>query len=160
LCGVKDATSFYQASALALPFEECAFDAAYMCHVGMNIQDKMGVFKQVYRVLKQDGLFCVFDIMGHDSDSLDYPLPWAKDRTTSFLCAPSEYKSLLKDLGFTIVHEENKNDFALTSLKKMIEASVSDRIDDRQNMSEKLDHLYEAVSHNYLAPHLILARKT
>src|ERR1700756_4216350 len=51
---------FRQGSALQLPFEPGTFDGAYMIHVGMNIADKAGVFREVRRVLKGGGLFTVF----------------------------------------------------------------------------------------------------
>jgi len=35
-----------------MPFEQGAFDGAYMIHVGMNIADKAGIFREVRRVVK------------------------------------------------------------------------------------------------------------
>jgi ubiquinone/menaquinone biosynthesis C-methylase UbiE len=54
---------FEQASALQLPFSAAPFDGAYMMHVGMNIEDKAGVFREVKRIVKPGGLFVVFDVM-------------------------------------------------------------------------------------------------
>src|SRR5882762_10992076 len=42
---------FRQGSALELPFARDTFDRAYMIHVGMNIADKAGIFREVRRVL-------------------------------------------------------------------------------------------------------------
>src|ERR1700726_2665773 len=50
---------FRQGSALEMPFERESFDRAYMIHVGMNIADKAGIFREVRRVLKAGGLFAV-----------------------------------------------------------------------------------------------------
>jgi SAM-dependent methyltransferase len=38
--GLQDRIVLQEGSALSLPFEDAAFDAAYMLHVGMNIPDK------------------------------------------------------------------------------------------------------------------------
>jgi len=54
---------FRQGSALGMPFEQGAFDGAYMIHVGMNIADKAGIFREVRRVLKAEAVFTIFDIM-------------------------------------------------------------------------------------------------
>ena len=50
-------------SALALPFGMAGFDRAYTIHAGMNIADKLGLFREVRRVLKPEGLFAIFDLM-------------------------------------------------------------------------------------------------
>src|SRR5258708_28161960 len=55
---------FRQGSALEMPFERDTFDGAYMIHVGMNVADKAGVFREVRRGVKAGGLFTVLDIMG------------------------------------------------------------------------------------------------
>ena len=41
--GLGQQLTFHHGSALASPFEDAAFDAAYMLHVGMNIADKPGL---------------------------------------------------------------------------------------------------------------------
>src|SRR6266404_1830556 len=54
---------FQQGSALGMPFERGTFDGAYMIHVGMNIADKTGIFREVRRVVKAEAVFTIFDIM-------------------------------------------------------------------------------------------------
>src|SRR6267378_3998728 len=54
---------FQQGSALDMPFERGTFDGAYMIHVAMNIADKAGIFREVRRVVKAEGLFTIFDIV-------------------------------------------------------------------------------------------------
>jgi len=71
---------FRQGSALEMPFERDTFDGAYMIHVGMNIADKAGIFREVRRVVKTGGLFTIFDIVGTGvgrtgGGTIRYPVP-------------------------------------------------------------------------------------
>ncbi len=59
---LESVAKFQQASALQMPFAAETFDRACMIHVGMNIADKAGVFREVQRVLKPGGLFARFSM--------------------------------------------------------------------------------------------------
>ena len=66
------------ASALDIPFEDAAFTAAYMMHVGMNIADKGQLICEAARVIKPGGRFVIYDVMQMRNTTLSYPLPWAE----------------------------------------------------------------------------------
>jgi ubiquinone/menaquinone biosynthesis C-methylase UbiE len=114
---------FKQASALHLPFAPAAFDRAYMIHVGMNIAEKAGVFREVRRVLKPGGLFVIFDNMRMADGPFRYPLPWALDETTSFVSEPRTYRNLLEHAGFAVERERDRSAYAVElteqSMQKM-----------------------------------------
>jgi len=109
---------FRQGSALEMPFEPGTFDGAYMIHVGMNIQDKAGVFREVARVLKQGGRFAIFDIMRSGNEALEFPLPWASSTATSFVVTPEEYRRTLEAASFRIEHQRNRRHFAVEFMEK------------------------------------------
>jgi ubiquinone/menaquinone biosynthesis C-methylase UbiE len=109
---------FRQASALALPFEAAKFDGAYMIHVGMNLEDKAGVFWEVGRVLKPGGFFAIFDIMQKGKGVFDFPLPWAVTPTTSFVQSAEYYRRGLEAAGFRIKHERDRTQFALDFMQR------------------------------------------
>lgn len=112
--GLGDRLDFRQGSALALPFEDAAFDGAYMLHVGMNIADKAALFAEVARAVKPGGTFGLFDIMRTGDGALAYPVPWARDAATSFVETPARYRVALEGAGFEIVAERDRRAFALS----------------------------------------------
>jgi ubiquinone/menaquinone biosynthesis C-methylase UbiE len=111
-CGLADKVSFRTASALALPFADGSFDRAMLIHVGMNVQDKMGLFAEVRRVLRPGGLFGLYDIMRRAEDEIPYPMPWADGAGTSFVETADTYRQLLTSARFTVEREVDRSDLA------------------------------------------------
>lgn len=116
---------FLQGSALQMPFESGTFDGAYMIHVGMNLEDKAGVFREVARVLKSSGRFAIFDIMSTGKGELDFPQPWAASAGTSFVSTVGQYREALKKAGLRIEHERGRRQFAIEFMRRRAEAAAS-----------------------------------
>lgn len=110
---------FRQASALVMPFPEATFEAAYMIHVGMNIEDKAKLFREVARVLKPGSRFGIFDVMQRDDKAFDFPVPWALTPATSFMATLEEYSQFLNSAGFHILRQRDRQQFALEWTEKM-----------------------------------------
>ena len=123
-CGLADRVRFQRASALALPFEGRCFDRATLIHVGMNVEDKAGLFAEARRVLKPGGLFCVYDIMRMTPDEIPYPMPWAGSVETSFVEPPETYRALLTAAGLEIEQEHDRREFALALWRQMREGAA------------------------------------
>jgi SAM-dependent methyltransferase len=124
--GLAERIDLHCGSALAMPFEASRFDAAVMLHVGMNIENKAGLFAEVNRVLRPGGVFGVYDIMRQSDDPLVYPVPWATIQDTSTLGTPQDYRKALDDAGFEITTERDRRDFAtdfFAGLQKRIGAA-------------------------------------
>lgn len=111
--GLDSSIALVEGSALAMPFGNSGFDAAYMMHVGMNIADKEGLFAEVARVLKPGSTFGIYDVMQTAEDDISFPVPWAETPATSALASPDQYKAALEKAGFEITAERNRRDFAL-----------------------------------------------
>lgn len=108
-----DDIEFFEASALALPFEAHSFDVATLMHVGMNIEDKPGLFREAGRVLRAGGVFAVYDVMQTGAGELGFPVPWSSAPETSFLAPPEIYRAAAEGAGFTLVAERGRRDFAV-----------------------------------------------
>ena len=111
--GLDKKVILQQGSALALPFPDGQFDAAYMMHVGMNIADKKSLFSEVFKVLKPEGIFGIYDVMQVGSGEMEYPAPWAASESTSALTSPQDYRTGLKEAGFNIIATRERGDFAV-----------------------------------------------
>jgi len=86
--------------ALHLPFADRAFDAVFLQHVAMNIEDRAALYTEIRRVLSPGGRFASYDVVLRDGDVV-YPVPWARDASTSFLLTEVETRTALEQTGFT-----------------------------------------------------------
>jgi len=105
--------SLQYGNALAMPFADGSFTAAYMLHVGMNIADKSALFAEVARVLRAGALFAIFDVMRTGDGALSYPLPWASTADANAIVSPLHYRDALCAAGFEIVSDRERRDAAL-----------------------------------------------
>ncbi len=111
---------FRQGSALQMPFEKDMFDRACMIHVGMNIADKAGVYREVRRVLKPGGLFAIFDILRMGTGAIQYPVPWAMSEETSFVADMRQYTHALETSGFRMERERRRGAFGIEFTQKVV----------------------------------------
>lgn len=122
-----DLVSCQQGSALALPFTPGSFDAAYLLHVGMNIENKSGLFAEIRRVLAPSGILGIYDVMRLGAGELSYPVPWAGGPEASFVADAATYRRLLETAGFDVLKERNRRDFALEIFRQMRARGASGR---------------------------------
>ena len=112
--GLDSRARLHQGSALDMPFTAGRFDLAWMFHVGMNIEAKRDLFAEVFRMLKPGGRFLIYDIMRGEDEAtpLTFPVPWASQPETSFVCPPERYQADLASAGFEITKTEPRPDIA------------------------------------------------
>jgi ubiquinone/menaquinone biosynthesis C-methylase UbiE len=110
---LEERVSLQHGNALALPFADGSFTAAYMLHVGMNIADKNALFAEVARVLQAGARFAIFDVMRTGDGALSYPLPWASTPDANAIVWPRHYRDALSAAGFEIVSDRERRDIAL-----------------------------------------------
>jgi SAM-dependent methyltransferase len=98
-CALSDRVTFQAGDALHLPFEDGSFDAVFLQHVAMNIEDRPALYAEVRRVLARGGRFVTYDLVLRNGDVV-YPMPWARDASTSFLLSAGETRAELERAEF------------------------------------------------------------
>ncbi len=167
LVGLSDRIELHCASALSLPFEAAQFDAAFMMHVGMNIQDKQALIAEVSRVLKPGAKFGIYDIMKTNDEELIYPVPWATTSETSWLARPEDYRAAFEANGFTIAKENNRHAFAMAFFDKMRAANAAANgppplglhVLMKQSTAEKIPNMIANLAANRISPIEMIAVK-
>lgn len=122
MCGLAEATAFHAGSAYDLPFEDESFDLATMLHVGMNLDDKAKLFREVARVLAPGGRFALFDIMARSGEAHDFPVPWASGPDGSFVEPPEAYREAARAAGLALEAERDRHEYAAAFFTKVTKA--------------------------------------
>lgn len=166
--GLSDRVSLHHANALSIPFPDGTFGAAYMLHVGMNIEDKSKLCSEAARVMRPGSLFGVYDVMRTEDGELNYPLPWATTHESNAVAGPEQYRNALQSAGFEILSERNRRDFALAYFHQLqSKMSAADRpapLGLHTLMGERrqgqVRNMIENISIGRIAPFEMIARKT
>ena len=120
LTGLGGQITFRTGSALAMPFDDEAFDAAITLHVAMNIPERAALYGEIARVMKPGATLCIYDVMKKNDEAIVFPVPWAETAQTSHLTKPEEMLDLLADAGFEVVEVEDRSEFALDFFRENI----------------------------------------
>lgn len=100
--GLEGKVTFRSADALDLPFADDTFDAVWTQHVAMNIADRPRFYREMHRVLRPGGVVPLYDAVAGNGAPL-FPMPWARDSSTSFLLSPVAFRTVLERVGFTVI---------------------------------------------------------
>jgi sarcosine/dimethylglycine N-methyltransferase len=101
--GMSDRVRIMEGSALALPLPDASFDRAYSHNVVMNIADKLGVYREAFRVLKAGGRLVLSHLHAGPGGPPEFPVPWAAVPQNSFLATDEETRRDLVAAGFEIL---------------------------------------------------------
>lgn len=153
--------------ATATPYPDGAFDKSYMMHVGMNIEDKQSLAKELHRVLRPGGRLGVYDVMRVGNGPLRFPVPWATNPEESRVSSPGEYRDALEAAGFRVIAERDRSADALKFFSQLqAGAGGAERpplglhILMGESASEKVENMIENVSRHCIAPvEIILERQ-
>lgn len=98
--GLSAHVGLREADALALPFEDGAFDVVTSMAAFMNIQDKAAAYQEIRRVLKPGGRLALIEVMQGPNGPPHFPILWAADPSYSFLVTPDALRDHLTAAGF------------------------------------------------------------
>lgn len=76
------------------------FDAAWTIHVGMNVAAKAAFYGEIARVVKPGARLVIYDILAGNGGDIHFPVPWARDASTSFLATRDQLTDLIARAGF------------------------------------------------------------
>ncbi len=100
--GLGHKVTIRHGSALDLPLEDRSVDVVWMQHVGMNIQDKAALFRELRRVLRPKGKLALYEVFAGPEPAEYFPVPWASGPELSYLVSPEEIRKPLESAGFRI----------------------------------------------------------
>jgi ubiquinone/menaquinone biosynthesis C-methylase UbiE len=108
LVKLGDAVDFRQGSALEVPFADGSFELVWTEHAQMNIADKRAFYGELARVLVPRGRLVFHDIFQGEGGPVHVPVPWADERSISFLAKPAAVREILEQARLRVVDWEDK----------------------------------------------------
>lgn len=112
--------SVHQADVTDLPFDDSTFQVVFSQHVQMNVADKTRLYREVYRVLADQGRLAVWDVTTGDAGTLDYPLPWADRAEFSHLVTTEQLRTVVESAEFAIERWEDLTDEAAATMRTIL----------------------------------------
>ncbi len=109
--GLTDQLSYRLVEPGPMPFEPESFDVVFSKDAMIHIPDKESLFKDVYRILKPDGLFVASDWLRIDDNppSRDMAYYLEKEGLSFGMASPERYKKSLENAGFIRVRLRDRN---------------------------------------------------
>jgi SAM-dependent methyltransferase len=115
--GLADRVEYRQGDALAVPFADQSFDVVWSQNVVMNIADRDRLYAEICRVLKPNGRYAFADVVAGNGGLPHFPVPWAKEPSSSVLLTAEATRAKLAAAGFRIEVFEDQTSVAIAQQK-------------------------------------------
>jgi sarcosine/dimethylglycine N-methyltransferase len=165
-CGLSDKVDYQQANATELSFDDETFDHVWCHNVTMNIEDKAAFADEVSRVLVSGGRFSCAELGLGPAGEPSFPLPWARDASSSFLVTPDDMCAALEGGGLRVIQQLDLNDINMAFRKEMQERAargdapaVASYVAMGDDMPERQQNLGRMAIEGRVVEHMILAEK-
>ncbi|MCA8057383.1 MULTISPECIES: methyltransferase domain-containing protein [Burkholderia cepacia complex] len=123
--GCGNSVRFLKASALEMPVGDAQFDLVWTQHVQMNVPKKRELYREFGRVLKPGGVLLFHEVFLGSAEPVRYPVPWASEKSISFLTTPREARDQIEAAGFVIDKWDDVSERDATSLRRVAEGMGS-----------------------------------
>ena len=121
--GLSHLVDFQNGDATHTPFGDQAFDVILTQHAAMNIEDKFGLYREMWRLLKPGGRLGIHDILSGEGE-VRYPVPWASRPDFSFLISEQDMNAALVKQGFQKTSSEDVTAKGLEALRLVAKMAV------------------------------------
>lgn len=98
---LADRVEFRHGDALRLPVKNGEFDVVWTQHSSMNVADKAGLSRELFRALRPGGRLAMHEILAGPEAPVHFPVPWASEPSLSHLETPAAARARLTAAGFT-----------------------------------------------------------
>jgi ubiquinone/menaquinone biosynthesis C-methylase UbiE len=115
--GLSKKVEYRQGDALAVPFEDQSFDVVWTQNVVMNIADRDRLYGEICRVLKPNGRYAFADVIAGNGGLPHFPVPWAREPSSSALFSAQATRAKLEAAGFRIDAFEDQTAAAIARQK-------------------------------------------
>jgi SAM-dependent methyltransferase len=122
--GLTHLVAYQKGDALHTPFQNAAFDVVWTQHAAMNIEDKRGLYREIFRLLTPSGRLALHDIVAGTGE-VRYPVPWARRADFSFLISEQDMQDLLAAEGFRNIVSQDVTKEGMEALRQVAGRTAS-----------------------------------